>query len=106
MTKHILFQLNHQQLEATAPSRSEIESDILQHVRNEIQEAIHLYTPESWSQERREAVEESALADTRMILDALSINELQSAGALRTHIGRSIAETKRLIHQGGVRTTS
>lgn len=92
--------------EPEAASRSEIESDVLQQVRDEVQEAILLHAPQSWKQKRREAVEESVLAETQMILDALSTKELGSMGALRSHIGRAIDETKRLIRQGGVRTTS
>lgn len=87
-------------------ARDEIEADVIQQVTEEVQEIILHHAPESWSQERREAVEECVLADTRMILDALSTGELQSSGALRTHIGRAMSEAKRLIHQGGVRTTS
>jgi hypothetical protein len=93
-------------LEATPASRSELESDVLQQVRDEVQEAILIHSPQSWTQERRYAIEESLLADTGMILDALSITELQSAGALRTHIGRAIAGAKRLVHLGGVRINS
>jgi hypothetical protein len=92
--------------EPEAASRSEIESEILQQVREELQEAILLYAPQSWKQDKRDAVEQSVLGETQMILDALSTNELGSTGALRSHIGRAIDETKRLIRQGGVRTTS
>lgn len=92
--------------EPEAASRHEIESEIIQQVREEVQQAILLHAPQSWKQDRREAVEESVLAETRVILDALSTNELGSTGALRTHIGRAIAETKRLIRQGGVKTAS
>jgi|SRR5271165_5682267 len=92
--------------EPKAAIRHEIESEILQQVRETVQEAILLHAPHSWKQDRREAVEESVLAETRMILDALSTNELASTGALRTHIGRAIDEMKRLIRRGGVRTTS
>jgi hypothetical protein len=88
------------------PARSEIEADIVQQIQNEIQEAILLHAPESWSDEKCAAVEESALDNTRVILDALSTKELQSAGALRSHIAQAIADTKRMIHQGGVRTNS
>jgi hypothetical protein len=75
----------------------------MEQVRYQVQEAIFLTAPESWSRETREAVEETVLAETRMILDALSATELQSAGALQSHISRAIAETKRLVHVGGVR---
>jgi hypothetical protein len=91
--------------EPEAASRNDIESDILEQVRDEIREAMLLHAPHSWKQNRREAVEEGVLAESRMILEALSTSELRSAGALRTHIGRAIDETKRLIRQGGVKTT-
>jgi hypothetical protein len=87
-------------------TRGDIEDDILEQVGNEIQEAILLHAPESWSQEKRDAIEESVLAETQMILDALSTTELQSDAALQRHIGRVIAETRRLIHQGGVSVIS
>jgi hypothetical protein len=104
MTNDILFQQNQSNpTETTLVGRNEFESDILQQVRHEVQEVILSNAPESWSREKREAVEETVLADTRMILDALSTTELQSVGALRTHNSRVIAETKRLIQQGGVR---
>jgi hypothetical protein len=32
-----------------------------------------------------------------------SRSEIESAGALRMHIGRAISETKRLVHLGDVR---
>jgi len=92
--------------EPEAASRSEIESEILQQVREEVQEAILLHAPQSWTQAKREAVEESVLAESRLVIEALSTNELGSTSALRSHIGRAIDETKRLIRQGGVRTTS
>ena len=56
-----------------------------------------------WSRENREAVEETVLAETRMILDALSSTELQSGAALQSHISRAIAQTKRLVHSGVAR---
>jgi hypothetical protein len=84
-------------------TRGEFESDIMQQVRYEVQEAILLTAPDSWSRENGEAVEEAVLAETRMILDALSSTELQSAAALQSHISRAIAETKRLVHSGGAR---
>ncbi len=104
MTKHILFQLNDQQSEATPANRAEVESDILRQVRDYIQETIRLCTPESWSQQRRKAIEESVLTDTRLVLDALSTTEIQSKAALRMHIDNAVSETKRLIRQGGFLT--
>ena len=90
-------------IESISASRSEFESDILQQVRSEVHDTILLAAPKSWSREGRDAVEESVLAETRMILDALTGTELQSAGALRIHIGRAIAEVTRLVRSGGGR---
>jgi hypothetical protein len=50
----------------TTPSfRDEIESDILQQVRNEVQEALLLHAPAEWQHEQCEAVEESVLDHRR-----------------------------------------
>lgn len=88
--------------EDTTVTRGEIEAFILQQIQNEIRDAILLNAPESWSQEKRDAVADSVMDNTRLVLAALSTNELQSAGALRSHIAQVIADTKRIIHQGGV----
>jgi hypothetical protein len=86
----------------TPAVRDESQADILQQVQNEIEETLSQHAPQSWSEEQFEDVQEDVLDHTRMVLDALSMTELQSAGALRTHVAQAIAETKRLIHQGGV----
>lgn len=80
-----------------------MESDILQQVRNEVQEALLFHAPTTWADERLEAVEERILDHTRLVLAALSMNELRSAGALRTHIAQAGADTKRLIRCGGLK---
>jgi hypothetical protein len=86
-------------------TRGDIETDIIEQLQNEIQEIILHHAPESWSQEHREAIEESILDHSRMVLGALSSNELQSESALQRHIAQAIAGTKSLIHRGGVRRT-
>jgi arabinogalactan endo-1,4-beta-galactosidase len=86
----------------TLPVREEIESDIIDQVRNEIEDALLQNAPNSWSDERCEAVEEHVLDHTRLVLAALSTKEIQSAGALQAHIVQAIAETKRIIRMGGV----
>jgi hypothetical protein len=90
----------------TIITRGDFEDDILEQVKTEIQETILHDAPESWSKEHRDAISENVLDHTRLVLDALSSTELQSEGALRSHIAQAIAETKRLIHRGGVRRTN
>jgi hypothetical protein len=83
-----------------AITRDEIESDIVQQVRNEIQEVLLLHAPPTWPDDRLDDIEKQVLDHTRLVLDALSANELQSAGALQSHIVQAVAEVKRLIRTG------
>jgi len=83
-------------------TRAEIEYEVLEQITEELREAIDLHSPESWPQERRDALGESMLTESQRVLDALSTNELRSAGGLRSHIAQAVAETKRWIHSGGV----
>ena len=87
----------------TIIKRGDFEAEIVEQLKNEVQEIIIHHAPESWSQEHRDAIEENILDHTRMVLSALSANELRSESALQRHIAQAIAETKRLIHKGGVR---
>jgi len=87
-------------------TRDQLEDDIVQQVENEIQEALLLHAPTTWADERLDAIEEEVLDHTRLVLDALSTDELQSAGALIAHIAQAVADTKRLIHQGGAQSKS
>jgi hypothetical protein len=77
--------------------RYKSESDILHQVRNEVQDALLRHAPLKWPDECLEVIEEKVLDHTKMILAALSTNELRSPGALRTHITQAVAQTKRLI---------
>jgi hypothetical protein len=61
------------------------------------------YAPKSWAKQRLEAIEQEVLDHTKMVLAALSTKELQSVGALRTHIAQAEADAKRLIRSGGVK---
>jgi hypothetical protein len=96
------FKLEQDAIVTKGDSRDQIESDIIHQVRNEIQQTILLHVPDSWSDDRCDAVEESALDHTRHVLAALSNSEVQSAGALQIHIAQAIAETKSIIRTGGV----
>ena len=79
--------------------RDELTADILQQIANEVQETLLFNAPKGWPTERLEEIEEEIVAHSRHVLDALTIQELSSAGALRVHIGGAVAETKRLVHQ-------
>ena len=81
-------------------TRKTIESDILQQVRNEVQEALLHHASLKWPDRRLVAIEDKVLDNTKMALAALSTDTLRSAGALRTHIAEAVAQTKRLIRAG------
>jgi hypothetical protein len=88
--------INMQSTQTTA--RDETESDVLQQVRNYVQETILLHAPPMWSNEQCEEVEENIMAHTKAIVSALTTQELNSTTALQRHIDEAVAETKRLIH--------
>jgi len=81
----------------TTTTRAKIESDFVQQVRNEVQEALLHHAPLKWPDERLEVIEDKVLDNTKMVLAGLSTNELRSPGALRTHIAQAVADTKRHI---------
>ena len=89
--------------ETNTNTGEQFEADIVQQIRNEVQETLLLHDPAKWTDEKDEAVEKSVLDHSRLVLAALSTAELQSAGALQRHISQAIAETKRVIRQGGAR---
>ena len=84
----------------TTITRNQLEADIVQQIQNDVQEALLLHAPTTWSDERLDHIEQQVLDHTRLVLDALSTVELQSEGALRTHIGQAVADTKRILRQG------
>jgi hypothetical protein len=77
--------------------RQEIEADLLQQVRNEVEDAILLYAPLRWSDERCEEVEEDVMTGTKTAVSASSTQELRSTQALQHHIKTAVAETKRRL---------
>jgi hypothetical protein len=87
-------------------TRDQLESDIVQQVRNEVDDALLQYAPTTWSEERLDEIEKHVLNHTQLVLDALSTSELQSQGALQTHICHAIAEAKRIIRMDAAGTQS
>jgi hypothetical protein len=87
-------------------TRDQLESDILNQVRNEIDDALLLHAPTRWPDERLDEIEQQVLDHTGLVLATLSTTELQSQGALQNHIVLAVAETKRMIRMGRVGTQS
>ena len=87
----------HQEPKATPAGRRKIVADILQQVRNEVQQTLLLDAPESWADEQLDQIEKQVLEDTRFSLAAVTTDELQSGSALRIHTTRAVAETLSLI---------
>jgi hypothetical protein len=85
----------------TIPVRDQLESDIIQQVRNEVQETLLLHAPDLWADERLDVIEQKVLDNTRIVLASLSIDGLRSPGALQNRIVHALTETKRLIRGGG-----
>lgn len=53
--------------------------------------------PETSRQEELESIEETVLAHTRLVMGALSFDEMQSEGALLSHIANARHDTNRLM---------
>ena len=88
--------------ETNTNTREQFEADIVQQIRNEVQETLLLHAPAKWTDERSGCGKKRSRPQPSR-LAALSTAELQSAGALQRHISQAIAETKRVIRQGGAR---
>jgi hypothetical protein len=76
--------------------RKEMTDDITQQVRDAVLEEL-ADTPESLRREELENIEDTVLAHTRLVVDALGYEEMQSEGALLSHIANARVETNRLI---------
>jgi BioD-like phosphotransacetylase family protein len=82
----------------TTAERSDMEAQVLQQLRHEIQETIRLYAPAQWSDMQCEEVEKRIMDHSKAVLGALTTQELASSFALDRHIDAAIAETKILLH--------
>jgi len=78
--------------------REQLTEEILQQVQDAIREELD-DAPESVSRQDREAIEETVLAHTRHIVEALSFDEMQSEGALLSHIANARFDTYRLVRE-------
>lgn len=78
--------------------RKEITDDIIEQVRDAVREEL-ADAPASFTREQLEEIEESVLAHSRLIMDALSFDEMQSGGALLSHIANARYETNRLMRE-------
>lgn len=76
--------------------REQLTAAVLQQVRDAIQEEL-AYAPASFSPEELEAIEDALMSNTLQIVDALSIEEMHSTGALVSHIANARQETSRMI---------
>lgn len=72
-------------------------SDFLEQVQNEVQEALLLNAPETWSDENLEEIEEQVLARTRLAIESLGPSHLWSHSVLAEQVDQAIVETKRLM---------
>ena len=76
--------------------RDQLTADILQQVRNAVQDEL-AGAPESITLDELGQIEQTVMAHTQHVVDALSIDEMQSEGALLSHIASARTDTNRLI---------
>jgi hypothetical protein len=96
-------QLQQQRGGSNPDLRDPLESGVVQQVQNEVQETLLLHAPLTWTDERLDRIEQQVLDHTRLLMETLNTNELRSAD-FRTEVAKAVAETKRLIRAGGVRS--
>ncbi|MGD1095524.1 MAG: hypothetical protein ABSB35_26455 [Bryobacteraceae bacterium] len=78
--------------------REEMTADIEQQVRNAVQDEL-AGAPLSFDCDELERIEESVMSHTQHVLGALSFEEMQSEGALLSHIANARLDTTRRINE-------
>ena len=76
--------------------RQELTDDIIEQVREAVREEL-ADAPATLRPVDLEAIEDSVLAQTQLVVDALSFEEMQSEGGLLSHLANARVETNRLI---------
>jgi hypothetical protein len=76
--------------------REAVTADIIERVRSAIRDEL-LFAPASLTDKDRESIEDEILTHSRMVVDALSTDEMKSEGALLSHIAKARWDTNRLI---------
>jgi len=80
-------------------SKTQLFDDLLQQVRNGIDEALLIHAPEHWRDEDCDSIEKQALESTRRVLAEFGVRELKSIRALPALRAIAAAQTMRLIEQ-------
>ena len=78
--------------------RQGVTDDIIQQVRDAVREEL-AGTGESFTVKVHEEIEEIVMSHTQQVVDALSYDEMQSEGALLSHIADARRDTQRLIRE-------
>jgi hypothetical protein len=76
--------------------RDTLTAGIIEQVRNAIQEEL-AFAPQSLTDQSREEIENEVLTHSRMVVDALSTEEMTSEGALLSHIANARCDTVRYM---------
>ena len=72
--------------------------DIIQQVREAVRDEL-TDAPECFSREQLEEIENEIMSHTQQVVDALGFDELQSQGALLSHIANARWDTGRLMRE-------
>lgn len=76
--------------------RQEMTDDIIERVREAVQEELTDATA-GFSREQLEEIEKEIMSHTQQVVDALGFDEMQSEGALLSHIANARWDTGRLL---------
>lgn len=77
--------------------REQMTEDIVQQVRHAVQEEL-TGAPSSFTFEELERIEECVMSHTHRVVNALSFEEMQSEGALLSHIAQARLDTNRKLN--------
>jgi hypothetical protein len=78
--------------------RQEMTDDIIERVREAVREEL-TDAAAGFSGEQLEAIENEIMAHTQRVVDALGFDEMQSEGALFSHIADARCDTGRLMRE-------
>jgi hypothetical protein len=77
--------------------RESLTKEILADVEYEIDDVL-AWAPDSLTEESRKSIRDEVSAQTRLVTDALTTEELQNEGARRSYTCRAVAEARHLVN--------
>lgn len=81
----------------TKDEREQLEAEITEHIRTQVQDTILTHVPDNWSDQQRQELEMRMMLDAKRTLSALTTAELRSPSALDNYIRSAADEAMRML---------